>query len=101
MCDFSMGFYQDGLNKGVKQGRAEGISIGKLEEQSIPSKSCCFINLTQVRSLHFLKFLLMRWRRSNAALLRTDIDRIILSKMPFAQMRRAFLCGFPTILENL
>ena len=34
MCDFSTGFYQDGLNKGVKQGRAEGIGIGRLEEQS-------------------------------------------------------------------
>ena len=42
MCDFSTGFYQDGLNKGVKQGRvegrAEGIGIGvergKLEEQA-------------------------------------------------------------------
>ncbi len=54
MCDFSAGFYQDGLNKGVERGigigrtegigigraegigigRAEGIGIGKLEEQS-------------------------------------------------------------------
>ena len=31
MCDFSTGFYQDGLNKGVKQGRAEGIGIGRAE----------------------------------------------------------------------
>ena len=30
MCDFSRGFYQDGKNVG----RAEGIGIGKLEEQS-------------------------------------------------------------------
>ena len=69
MCDFSTGFYQDGLNKGVKRGidigvergigigRTEGIGIGraegKLEEQSNTIKKLLLHKLdpSQISSL--------------------------------------------------